>query len=745
MIQSQRFSISADPWTVAFALMLVVGCLALSFVALKRTSFKRSHCVLEALRVLLVSLVALAVCQPEWLQKFLPVSQPTMVVLWDESDSMTTVDVVDGGQPETPAISRAQSIEPLIADDFWQRFKGLEGGGGGEESGLQVVVEPFSSKLTYPQKGSDLNAALNGLAERYENLRAVIMMSDGGWNIGGPPTEAATQLRMKDVPVFAVAVGSETPLPDLEVGSLDAPTFGVINKPTRIPFSVVSTLARDATVNVTLESTDGDRMEKTYTIPANGKLQEAFVWRPKRVGEYELKLSVPVEDGERIQNNNELSTPVEIRKESLKVLVVESTPRWEFRYLRNALMRDPGVDVSCVLYHPSIKAVGGGKGYLSEFPQTVDELSAYDVIFLGDVGVGNKQLTVDDCRRIKGLVENQATGLIMMPGLRGRQLSLADTELSPLIPVVFDSQQPKGWGNRIAAEFQLTEAGSQSLLTKLADTPEANEAVWRSLPGFQWYAPALRAKVGSQVLAVHGTESNENGRIPLLVTKTFGSGKILFMGTDGAWRWRKGVEDRYHYRFWGQVARWMAYQRNMAGGDGMRLFYTPDRPQTGQTLTMNANVMTISGEPLQNGTVVAQIVAPSGDSQRVRLAGQSSDQQWGLFSGFFVPEESGQHWVTLSCAETGAQLETTINVQGLERERIGRPANLAALKEVAMVTRGKMVSVGGIDQLLDEIDKLPKVEPQLKRFRLWASPYWAGMMIGLLGVFWVGRKWVGVI
>ena len=130
MIQSQRFSISADPWTVAFALMLVVGCLALSFVALKRTSFKRSHCVLEALRVLLVSLVALAVCQPEWLQKFLPVSQPTMVVLWDESDSMTTVDVVDGGQPKTPAISRAQSIEPLIADDFWQRFKGGEGGGG---------------------------------------------------------------------------------------------------------------------------------------------------------------------------------------------------------------------------------------------------------------------------------------------------------------------------------------------------------------------------------------------------------------------------------------------------------------------------------------------------------------------------------------------------------------------------------------------------------------------------------------
>ena len=345
---------------------------------------------------------------------------------------------------------------------------------------------------------------------------------------------------MRDVPVFAVAAGSETPLPDLEVTSLDAPTFGVVNKPTRIPFAINSTLARDANVTLTLESTAGDLLEQTYVIPANGKLQDAFIWRAKTVGDFELTLKVPVEDGEKIEDNNQLTTPIEIRQESLKVLVVESFPRWEYRYLRNALNRDPGVEVSSVLYHPSIKAMGGGKGYLKEFPQTIDELADYDVIFLGDVGVGDNQLTVDDCRRIKGLVENQATGLILMPGLRGRQLTLADTELSPLIPVLFDTQQPKGWGNRIAAEFQLTEAGTQSLLTKLADTPEANETVWRSLPGFQWYAPVLRAKVGSQVLAVHATESNENGRVALLVTKTFGAGKILFMGTDGAWRWRKG-------------------------------------------------------------------------------------------------------------------------------------------------------------------------------------------------------------
>lgn len=741
MIDSQWFSVSLTPFSVVFSILLIVGCAVLSWIALRRTNFKRSHLALESLRMLLAVLVALAICQPEWLQKFMPQQDPVVAVLWDESQSMTTEDVMReiDGQAES-AVSRSASIESLVDPAFWSPFSDPA-----NPDRLDVAIEPFSSLLTTPTQGSDLNAALATSLEKHANLRAVVLISDGSWNIGGSPTESATQLRMKNVPVFGIAVGSETALPDLEVTSLDAPTFGVVNKPTRVPFSVNSTMARDAQVRVVLSSADGDEMQSDFVIPAKGTLQDAFVWNPKKVGQYTLTLNVPPVDGERIVANNQMTAPISIRKESLKVLVVESFPRWEYRYLRNALARDPGVEVACMLYHPDLEAVGGGKDYIEEFPQTIDELSKFDVIFLGDVGIGDGQLTNEDCRRIKGLVENQATGLILMPGFRGRQLSLMETELQELFPVLFDLKQPRGWGNRIPAEFQLTEAGSQSLLTKLADSPAVNAAVWRNLPGFQWYAPVLRAKVGSQVLAVHATESNENGRITLLATKTFGAGKILFMGTDGAWRWREGVEDKYHYRFWGQVARWMAYQRNMAGGDSMRLFYSPDRPRTGQTLSLNANVMSLGGEPLQSGNVNVQIVAPSGNTQTVKLSAQTGDDQWGLFSGFFVPEENGEHEATLTCQETGATLNTKISVQGLEREKIGRPANREAMKEISLITRGKLVSPDQINELVSAIKELPEPEPQIRRIRLWAHPIWAGTMILLLGLFWVGRKLVGLI
>ena len=741
MIDSQWFSFSFTPLMTAFAIVLVIAGAVVSGLALKRTGFKRSQCVLEALRFLLICAVALVACQPEWLQQFLPKSEPTLLVLWDQSNSMSTEDVVNPDQPAAAAISRSEAIAKLTQQEFWEPLSQADENG----ERLNVVIEPFSSKLDDANKGTDINAALSGLEQRYSNLRAVVLMSDGNWNIGGVPTEAATQLRMKDVPVFAIQAGSEASLPDLEVVSLDAPTFGVVDKPVRIPFSISSTMPREVPVSVSLTSSGGEKLQETFTVPANGTLQNAFVWRPKKVGEFELEISCPPVADERIEKNNSLKAPISIRKESLKVLIVESFPRWEYRYLRNALVRDPGVDVKSILFYPSLKSAGGGKDYLKEFPQKDEDLLKYDVILLGDVGIENDQLSLEDCTRIRGVVENQATGLILMPGFGGRQLSLVESDLKPLFPIIFDVQQPKGWGNRIPSKFQLTESGVGSLLTKLADTSEANDQVWRSLPGFQWYAPVLRAKVGSEVLAVHATESNENGRIPLLVTKTFGAGKILFMGTDGAWRWREGVEDKYHYRFWGQVARWMAYQRNMAGGDALRLFYSPDRPKTGQTLTLNANAMSISGEPLQSGNVTVQIVAPSGNTNNVKLTAASNADQWGLFSGSFVPEENGPHRVTVNCKESGAQIKTAISVQGLEREQVGKPADTTSLKEIALVTRGELVAAEKAAGVIESIRKLKSPEAQIKRLRIWANPILTGVILCLLSCFWIGRKLAGLI
>jgi hypothetical protein len=181
----------------------------------------------------------------------------------------------------------------------------------------------------------------------------------------------------------------------------------------------------------------------------------------------------------------------------------------------------------------------------------------------------------------------------------------------------------------------------------------------------------------------------------------------------------------------------------MAQGESMRLFYTPDRPQAGDVVTLNANVMSTGGDPLADGKVIVQIVSPSGKTQSVRLS--PSGDEWGLFSGTFVPGEGGTYQLALTSGDSTETMETTLNVQGAQRERVGRPARTDVLEEIASVTRGRMVEPGKFQGLLEEIAALPEPDPIVRRLRLWCHPLWAGLMVTLLGLFWTGRKMVGVI
>lgn len=720
-------------FSIAISVVTVLAGASLCLAAWRRSSYSRATGLLELLRLSAVTLVVITLNQPEWVERYRLDAQATLLVLSDQSASMDTRDVMDETRPSQPPVSRRQSIQPFLQTEVWQAAA----------NELEVVFESFASSLDDPPVGTDLHAALVKAMETHKNLRGIVLLSDGDWNLGQPPAHAASQLRMKNVPVLAQGVGSESRLPDVELVRVDAPTFGVVSKPVRIPYVIESALPRDHEVTVTLTPSTGAEVTKRVTIPAMGQLEDALLWKPEETGDFELTVLVPPDQEELELKNNEQTVPITIRQESLKVLLVESVPRWEYRYLRNALQRDPGVDVSCLLFHSDLGRVGGGTDYISAFPGTQEELAKFDVVFLGDVGVRDGQLTAQQCHLIKGLVQSQASGLILMPGLRGGHLSLLATELEELFPVVLDTTQPRGWGSRVPARFELTESGRRSLLTKLEDSEQANARLWEQLPGFQWYAPVLRAKAGTEVLATHKTASNQFGRIPLLVTRTFGTGKILFMGTDGAWRWREGVEDKYHYRFWGQVARWMAYQRSMAQGESMRLFYSPDRPRPDDVVTLNANVMSSAGEPLQEGTVMVQIAAPSGKTERVRLS--PSGDEWGLFSGSFTPREHGEHRMALTCRESDSSLETKLAVRGVNRERLGRPARFDVLEEIATITRGKMTRHGDVRGLLTEIAELPQPEPMIRRLRIWCHPLWAALIVLLLGLFWTGRKMAGVV
>jgi hypothetical protein len=733
-MSEQALRFFTTPWTIGISSALLAATIVVALVTWRRSGFALGTGLVEFLRVAIATIVAVLLNQPEWVEEYRPDEKPTVVVLHDASRSMDTKDVVatDGGAagPRT----RREVVAPLAESRFWKPL----------EERFEVVVEPLAPAP--PGTGTDLAEPLAQAAERFGALRAVVLASDGDWNKGRPPLDAAQALRLAQVPVFAVPAGSPTKLPDLDLTSLDCPTMGVAGKPVRVPFTVVSSLPTERVVVATLATSTGEKLVKEVRLPPMATVTDWIYWTPPAVGDYTVALTIPVEQGEILPDNNERTAPIAIRQENLKVLVVETVPRWEYRYLRNALSRDPGVEVSCLLFQPGLSKRGGGtRDYIQKFPSGLDELSKYDVVFLGDVGVGEGQLTEEDCRLLKGLVEYQASGLVFMPGWKGQQASLAGTPLDELCPVVIDPARPDGVASDGPRRLVLTEAGRKSLLTKLADGGAENIAVWESLPGGQWYGPVLRAKAGSEVLAVHEDAANEYGRIPLLVTRTYGAGKVLYMATDGAWRWRKGVEDKYHYRFWGQVVRWMAYRRNMARGERMSLSFAPEQPQLGQTIALDARVAEPSGEPLSRGEVTARITAPSGGVETVRFAPPGGDGEWGVFAATFTPTEPGAHELVLACRETGDTLEASVFVQGSAEEGIGKAARPEVLAEIAQVTRGRVVRPDEIAGLVESLAALPDPPPAVRRLQLWSHPLVAAGLVTLLGLFWIGRKRQGLV
>ncbi|GHC55560.1 hypothetical protein [Roseibacillus persicicus] len=694
---------------------------------------------LELLRFLIASLVVLLLLQPEWHRVINPTDEPEIVILADASGSMTTVDAPenpDGARPKI--ISRAELTQKVLESEFYLPLL--------EDGKTTVNIETFGIPPENPepgmQPGTNLEGALSSLLENRPNLRSVVLLSDGEWNQGKPPVTAAQKFRLRDIPIFSVPMGSEVRLPDLDLVAVSAPTYGIVGENVQIPFTIRSSLDRDLRTIVRLRDSSGNEISKDLSIPARSTVYESILYRLQKEGSNTLTLTIPPANGELLPDNNSRQFTLSGKPEDIRVLVIDTLPRWEYRFIRNALSRDPGVQVDCLLLHPKLGA-GNGPDYIQEFPEKTEDLQKYDVVFLGDIGIAENQLTVEQAELLKGLVENQASGLVFIPGSQGNWLSLLDSPLGDLMPVLLDKTQPSGFAEATASPLELTTEGRSSLLTMLADSEDQNPAVWSSLPGFFWHAPVLRAKSGTEVLAVHSNRRNDYGRIPLLVTNRVGSGKVLFLGHDSAWRWRRGVEDLYHYRFWGQVARWMSYQRNIATDQRIRLYFSPERPKPGDRVTLTANVFDANGAPLKEGPIPLDLTQPSGKTTRIELKSTEAENTWGTFNAQFAVNQAGEWKVDAYLpgeSSDAPQLSTVILAQDEQLEKVGQPAKLDVLEELASISRGQVAEAADLPGLLKELQLLPTPRPQVIPLRLWAHPAVAIVLISLLGLFWTGRK-----
>ena len=239
--------------------------------------------LLELLRLAIVAIVAVMLNQPEWIEEFRPEEKPTIAVLWDASPAWrpATSSAPTSRRPRPRPAARRSRRWPIprrgtSSGTDERRHPAVlvaapAGRGGRTAKADGVIARP--RRRSRAGRGTDLFEPLARAPERIANLRGIVLASDGDWNEGPPPVQAAARLRIKGVPVLAVPVGSRTRLPDVELLSLDVPTFGIAGKSVRVPFTIDSSLPRDYVTTVTLKTSDGDQVTKEVRIAADGPHQ----------------------------------------------------------------------------------------------------------------------------------------------------------------------------------------------------------------------------------------------------------------------------------------------------------------------------------------------------------------------------------------------------------------------------------------------------------------------------------------
>ena len=192
------------------------------------------------------------------------------------------------------------------------------------------------------------------------------------------------------------------------------------------------------------------------------------------------------------------------------------------------------------------------------FPYSVEELAAYDVVVLSDIGantllvpkatfVGGRTVP----NRLRSLAEwvdgggalLMVGGYLSFQGIEGKANYRA-TPLADVLPVLME----------IGDDRQETPEGSAAHVTQsghpvMRGLPEP----WPRILGYQ----RLQARVGTQVLATVGDH-------PLLVVGTYGAGRVAAFATDMGPHWlpRKFVEWPGYARLWQQLTAWLAQPQN---------------------------------------------------------------------------------------------------------------------------------------------------------------------------------------
>ncbi len=544
-----------------------------------------------------------------------------------------------------------------------------------------------------------------------QKISGIVLFSDGQNTGGKSPAEAARSAAQVGAPIFTVPVGSPKRLQDVSI--IDLYTSGHVSVGDTVKVSVTLESNGFNGRPVKVELKDGDKVLDTKELVLLGTEQQQteLVFEAKEAGDKYLTVNVPAfpEEADELRANNTDLAFVKVSDEKLKVLLIDGLPRWDFRFLKNDIRRDNGIK-GRTGDEPEVLAEAEWRRLSSEdqavkLPSSVKDLSEYHTIIIGDA---SPDMLHDDFR--KALIEavrDKGVGLIVQAGPRFMP-HLFDREFQSLLPVTLRNNATTGLEAPAYKPFkiEITPEGLLHESLRLHDEPGRNLNVWAQMPSYFWTAPVERASPAAMVLARNPSLENRWGKQPLIAYQYAGKGKVAFIGTDSTFLWRQNVGDRFFYKFWGQMIRFVQRTEDGSTKKESSIAVRPVRVQPGEAAEIELFAFTADGTPRTDPSLKVSTIGATGSSSVELVADKFAK---GRYTGKFTPRETGDHQVLYQPNDSPKSVEGKLRVMPSSEELRDPNLNRPMLEMLASTTGGKVVALSDLRSLPEQF----KGEPML--------------------------------
>lgn len=693
--------------------------------------------VLASLRFIALALLFAVICRPVKVIKREEVQKAEVLVLVDDSASMTRKDAYAGDWKTARALeklatgavadtTRAQlaqaalerAILPKLADgDYVPHVFTFA-----DDLAPLAAGTPLSGRGASTHLGDALSKAL--LAERGRHLSAAIVLSDGRENGGSPASEAARAAAAAGVPVHTLVIGDTRPEKNIVVELVEAPSDALEGDEIAITVRVLARGVDAASrTSVRLEEYDSESTDehppKTVAAEEEVQLSEGgervtLIARAgpanRRTGDRRFHVEVPPLEDETLIDDNALDINVHVNPEKVRVLYVEGYPRWEYRRLALDMLKraDENIEFQAFLLSATpdfVQESTRGTPSLKAVPtDRVSLLDHYDVVILGDVdpyAVSPDPSKGDEFMRSLLEFVERGGGLLFIAGEYDNPRAYLSTPLEALLPVIVDEAEMRGGPADTTKEFKpmLEDWRQPHEIVRLHPDLETNRRLWEDedgLRGFNWFLPVNRAKPGSQVLWRHSKESNQYGNYPLLVAGYYPSGRTLFQAVDSTWMWQFHFGPRYHERYWRNAIRWLALGRMKSGDRRYRLELARNTYDLGERVGVEGRVLDEDYRPSTAQTQGVRVLGPDGHTTDLTLSQVPGKP--GVFRASIDAERTGMFRVWIENGEKRiASAEFEVVLPSLENK--DPSPNPSLLAEVSAISRGKALDLARLDEL----------------------------------------------